>query len=332
MAFFQIEAGNQLKSVNPSTFQLLGMKERQDIQALLRDNPAAIDPELLVVAEEFSNWQDSGRRVDLLGLDKNANLVVIELKRVEEGGHMELQALRYAAMLSTVDFQQVVEAYAARLNQPLAEAEQLLLDFLDVATADEAGISNTPRIVLMAPSFSREMTTTILWLNERKFDIRCLSITPYEIDNRRFLEIEQLIPLPSATDYIVQKRAKETQAEKQAVTKKRRGRSLQTLLEAGAVQAGDTLELVRLPHSLIGQVPEEHRLADLQPDGQVRWLTDGNTYSISNLCAVICARFAPGIISTDYPFAGPDYWARKGQKTSLSELARTLPVGGITNE
>ncbi len=52
-----------------------------------------IAPDLLVVSEEFGEWDDSRRRIDLLAIDRDANLVVIELKRTEDGGHMELQAI-----------------------------------------------------------------------------------------------------------------------------------------------------------------------------------------------------------------------------------------------
>ena len=73
-----------------------------EIQAALRDKIDAISPDTLVISEEFSEWSEGTRRIDLLGLDKQLNLVVIELKRDETGAHMELQALRYAAMASTI--------------------------------------------------------------------------------------------------------------------------------------------------------------------------------------------------------------------------------------
>ena len=52
----------------------------------------------LVISEEFSDWEDSKKRIDLLGIDSDANLVIIELKRTEDGSYMDLQAIRYAAI------------------------------------------------------------------------------------------------------------------------------------------------------------------------------------------------------------------------------------------
>jgi RecB family endonuclease NucS len=98
---------NKLQVILPSSFTDEQWLERHHLQPLIRDNPQAIDPALFIVAEEFNSWEGSGRRIDLLGLDKEGNLVVIELKRIDEGGHMELQSIRYAAMLSTMDFEEV---------------------------------------------------------------------------------------------------------------------------------------------------------------------------------------------------------------------------------
>jgi hypothetical protein len=59
---------------------------------------------VLVIGEAFCQWEDSKRRIDLLAIDEGANVVEIELKRTEDGGHMELQAVRYAAMVSAITF------------------------------------------------------------------------------------------------------------------------------------------------------------------------------------------------------------------------------------
>ena len=190
-------------------FAALGIYERADLQRLLRDDIAVLGSDLLVIAEEFGNWEDSRRRIDLLALDKTGHLVVIELKRTDDGGHMELQALRYAAMVSTMRFEDVVSTYESHLNRihsgPGVDARTRLLGWLDAADADEAPVvSSDVRIVLVAANFSREVTTTVLWLNRFDgMDVRCVRLVPYEIDSRVLLDIQQVIPLPEAGDYQV---------------------------------------------------------------------------------------------------------------------------------
>src|SRR5260221_14709378 len=104
MAFYEITA-DCLREVPATTVAAAGIRERADLQRLLRQQIEVVAENTLIIAEEFRDWEDSNRRLDLLGLDKDASLVVFELKRTEDGGHMELQALRYAAMVSTMTFE-----------------------------------------------------------------------------------------------------------------------------------------------------------------------------------------------------------------------------------
>lgn len=99
---------DQLVPLQSVTFETINIREREDLQRILRTHIDAVAPETLVIAEEFSDWEDSSRKIDLLCLDRQSNLVVIELKRTEDGGHMELQAIRYAAMISKMTFADAV--------------------------------------------------------------------------------------------------------------------------------------------------------------------------------------------------------------------------------
>ena len=103
MAIYELRE-TVLRAVPETTFSEQGVYERRDIQRVLRENIKVLGESLLVIAEEFGEWIDSNRRIDLLCLDTDANLVVVELKRTDDGGHMELQAIRYAAMVSKMTF------------------------------------------------------------------------------------------------------------------------------------------------------------------------------------------------------------------------------------
>jgi RecB family endonuclease NucS len=109
---------DSISRVKETTFSEVGLHERQDLQRLLREQVEVTAPGTLVISEEFGDWEDARRRIDLLGIDKDANLVVIELKRTEDGGHMELQSIRYAAMVSTMTFDQAADVYGRYLTQP----------------------------------------------------------------------------------------------------------------------------------------------------------------------------------------------------------------------
>jgi hypothetical protein len=130
MPIFEVTS-ETIRKIEETTFSAVGIRERADLQRLLRKQIEIISPETLIVAEEFGEWEDSKRRIDLLGIDRGANLVVIELKRTEDGGHMELQAIRYAAMVSTMTFDKVVDLYADCLRgfDSQADARAEILKF-----------------------------------------------------------------------------------------------------------------------------------------------------------------------------------------------------------
>lgn len=212
MAIYQI-TDEGIAPIAPTTFADARVRERNDLQRLLRDRIDIIAPDTMVIAEEFGHWEDSRRRIDLLAIDKNANLVVIELKRTEDGGHMDLQAVRYAAMLSTMTFAKAVAAFESYLESRSddRDAEQLILEFLDWDEPNEEEFATDVRIVLASAEFSRELTTAVLWLADHGIDIRCVRIRPYGESGALLLDVQQVIPLPEAADFQVQVREKQQQ-------------------------------------------------------------------------------------------------------------------------
>ena len=186
------------------------MQERRHLQALLKCHPKVISPNTLIVAEEFGDWEDSQRRIDLLGIDQDANLVVIELKRTEDGGHMELQALRYAAMISAMSYDKLVSTYDEYLkkNDREEDARDNLRDFLGWDESDDEVLGQEIKIVLASADFSKELTTSVLWLNDSGLDIRCVRLQPYDNGGQVIVEVQTIIPLPETEEYQIRIREK----------------------------------------------------------------------------------------------------------------------------
>lgn len=212
-AVFEMTA-EDLVTVPSSTFEAERVLERADLQRLLRARIDAIVDDVLIVSEEFGAFADARRRIDLLGVDREGRLVVFELKRTVDGGHLELQALRYAAMVSTMTFDDLAahyDQYLGRVEPDAAgEAHARLAEWLD--DGDSAVLSRLVRIVLISGGFDREITTTVLWLTDMYgLDIRCMRLTPYKVGDRLLLDVQQVIPLPEASELTVQLQRKATQ-------------------------------------------------------------------------------------------------------------------------
>ena len=78
-------------------FSRMGLRERKDIQEWVAANPGILGDDLLIIGKEFSGFDLTNERLDLLAVDSNGKLVVIELKRDDTGADAHWQAIKYAS-------------------------------------------------------------------------------------------------------------------------------------------------------------------------------------------------------------------------------------------
>lgn len=217
MGLYRVDEGDgSLTEIAPAALSGEGLQERGDLQRWLRGHPGALEPGLFTLAEEYGEWADSSRRIDLLALDADGRLVVVELKR-DEGPFMDLQAIRYAAMVAHMTFARAVDAHERYLERRGIEgdAEARILEHLGAEDGAEPEIASArPRILLAARDFPRELTTAVLWLRDSGLDIRCVRLLPYRVDGVLVLDAAQVIPLPEAEDYRVRIRDREAGQER----------------------------------------------------------------------------------------------------------------------
>lgn len=199
MSIFEITGDGAVK-LEPAGPSAYGPAERADLQRLLRSQIDIVAPDVLVVGEDVGGDDEPARRVDLLGVDKRGRLVVVDLERSEDRGQLELQAVRHAAMLSAMTFDEVTGIFSRHLEAIGIEdsARDLLLAFLGWPSPDGHHFARDVRIVLAAAEFPRDAMRSVLWLNTRGLDIRCVRLRPYSGGTRQFLDVQQVVPLPEA--------------------------------------------------------------------------------------------------------------------------------------
>jgi len=291
---------SKAEKIVADTFIGLNIWERQHVEEWVRANPEILGEDLLILSIEFDRFVNSNDRLDVLALDRDGYLVVVELKRDSAAGYADLQALRYAAMVSSMTIEKLIPYYIAYRHKYFGEslsagdARTQITEFVESESFTE--IPSRPRIILCSEGFSQEITTTVLWLRGSQIDITCVKITPYKISDKIIIVPRVVIPLEEAKQYLIEIKAKEEELEQANRTNRRR--TMPLLIENGLIKPG---EVVYLKNALPSYVHYEENnpvfqaviTGKLGRSNAVQWKKDGSEHSISELAWTIFKNFHP---------------------------------------
>ena len=199
---FRVNRENRVsESVREVDFAQLGLQERRDIQEWVAANPTILGDNLLIIGKEFSDFDRTNERLDLLAVDADGKLVVIELKRDDSGSDVHWQAIKYASYLSRVTSTNIINLLSHHAGISAEEAESRLKQHLG---ADDLNVlNNDQRIILASHRFAPEVTNAVLWLNEKAPGenlITCVKLTPYRDGVSLYVQASRIIPVPGTEE------------------------------------------------------------------------------------------------------------------------------------
>lgn len=235
MSLYTVDTTNKkLKPLDITQLKEQNLRERDDLQEWLVSHPEALGEELLIIQKEFDGFDGTGERLDLLALDTKGQLVLIENKRDDSGRDAVWQALKYASYVAPFTSEDIINVYISYLSKyrpsdpdldddayepnHIERTASLLIErFLGGnSETDWMSMLNpkvTQRIILVAGEFRKEVTNTALWLFERGIKVKCVKVSPYILNGQLLVDIQQIIPVPEASEYMVRLSRKDTEVK-----------------------------------------------------------------------------------------------------------------------
>ena len=246
-------------------FKDLNIKE-EHIEEFLRKNIEIIidDETLLVIGRQVRNVERG--RSDLTAIDKDGNLVLIEIKRDLDDIKMrkepfEFQAIRYAASyakIKNVDeaVEKIFAPYILKYNNefelgeltPEEKGKRILNEFLEKNNAVMT-FNRKQRIILVASGFDAQTLSAVAWLIQNGVDINCIEIAPVKIGKQILIQSNQILPLQKLDDYYVEIEDNKTTASGQSKITRKYLPRMNKLFEWGIIKSGDTVEIKNYPNS-----------------------------------------------------------------------------------
>lgn len=136
-----------------------GRKEAHDLEEWIASNPTLISPDIVVIGRQTPT--KSGP-LDLLAIDRQGNLVVIELKRNALPREALVQAMDYASDVADWSVERLSEICSKHTGKSLAE--QLIESFPDI-NLEDVDINEAQRIFLVGFGIEGSLERMVNWLS-----------------------------------------------------------------------------------------------------------------------------------------------------------------------
>lgn len=213
---------NELIQIEETDFQSEGLTEPRDVEAWIRKNPSILsggdEEDLMIIGEQETSV--TKKRLDLIGIDKFGNIVIIELKRDLAEKMTENQAITYASFFTYTIFDEACNIFAKYLEKNkkelhlpegvdfLDEAEKTMTNFCSSISVPEE-FNRNQRIVLVAGDFSQDLLSAVTWLILKGIKIECIKLRLYKDNNKLFILPMRILPTPDISENIVKIRIAE---------------------------------------------------------------------------------------------------------------------------
>ena len=163
-----------------------------ELEGWLETNPDGIleDGPLLIVGRQVPT--DLGKSIDLLGVDREGNVVVVELKRGRTPRDVVAQALEYAAFAAHLDVDElegILGEYHGDESLGLADHHR---EYFDQTGA--VAFNKDQRIVIVGQRVTPEIKQTALFLSSKGIQITCVEFIFFQgADGGRLLSQDTVV-------------------------------------------------------------------------------------------------------------------------------------------
>jgi hypothetical protein len=316
-------------------------------------HPELLGEELLVLGSQLAEFTEDRDRLDVLAVDRDGEVVLIELKASESYRVTDLQALAYAGAYAVAPTEHLVRTLRRTMERAgggeisLEEAQKAIIAFVEhLEGFSEWEPSARVRIKLVAPRFPQRVLATVKWLaDEYAMPIEAIQVHLYETDEgaTRHLTFERLLPLRGDEDFGMTTRVGRRVAPSMPSTRRRD--VLQTLLDAGELADGSDLWFLKTSHEFPAVLRESTadddalfrvQLSTEGPKLRFQWLSPGGEemkLSPSGAWRYIVAAVAPehSLPSRPYRSVHRRYSRTPGGET-LGQLAERLGLWASEDE
>ena len=143
------------------------------------------DGKLLIIGRQVTT--NLGSIIDLLGIDREGNTVVIELKRDRTPRDTLAQALEYASFVEELDTAQLEEILQRYVSDEALNLASYHRNYFELASDEAVSFNKEQRIVFVGQRITGEIRQTASFLRRKGMRVTCLEFSYFQANGNKHL-------------------------------------------------------------------------------------------------------------------------------------------------
>lgn len=171
MKLFTVDKGGKLIHYKEHSFS--NDNKESDLEMILEKNPENFfdDGKILIIGRQILT--NLGTCIDLLGLDKFGNTVVIELKRGKTPRETISQLIEYASFIDNLDYEQLNTIFQNYVGEE-SSLEIYHKAHFEPNDIENVAFNKASKLVIVAQEISQSIKQTALYLRKKGVEIYCM--------------------------------------------------------------------------------------------------------------------------------------------------------------
>jgi hypothetical protein len=178
MRIFKIMADGKFDEFSQTHFPL--HHEEAVLEDWLENNSNDIleDSKLMIIGRQVTT--NVGSIIDLLGIDREGNTVVIELKRDRTPRDTLAQAIEYASFVEGLDTEQLEVIMQQYMNDESLNFASYHKNHFELAPDEAVSFNKEQRLVLVGQKITGEIRQTATFLRRKGLRVTCLEFSYFQ--------------------------------------------------------------------------------------------------------------------------------------------------------
>lgn len=185
MRIFRIKENGKFEEFSRTNFHV--DHEESVLENWLENNSDDIleDGKFLIIGRQVTT--NLGSIIDLLGIDREGNTVVVELKRDRTPRDTLAQALEYASFVEKLDTGNLEEILQHYVNDEALNLSSYHRNYFELTPDEAVSFNKDQRIVLVGQHITGEIRQTASFLRRKGMRVTCLEFSYFQANGGKHL-------------------------------------------------------------------------------------------------------------------------------------------------